>query len=177
MIVAANKVDIMQDPELLERLRAHVEAQGLELFTISAAAHQGVRELVKRCAQELQDLPPVAVFEPTYVERPPEVDTTGEVSIEKFDDTWVVEAPWLQRLMANVNFSPTMRAAAGSTGSCAPPASLTSWRPWASRTGTPSPCTTWNLNISGNPPEPSAPPPWGGAFFARRFVCLAHILK
>ena len=105
MIVAANKVDIMQDPELLERLRAHVEAQGLELFTISAAAHQGVQELVKRCAQELQDLPPVAVFEPTYVERPPEVDTTGEVSIEKFDDTWVVEAPWLQRLMANVNFS------------------------------------------------------------------------
>ena len=105
MLVCANKVDIMQDPELLERLRAHVEAQGLELFTISAAAHQGVRELVKRCAQELQDLPPVAVFEPTYVERPPEVDTTGEVSIEKFDDTWVVEAPWLQRLMANVNFS------------------------------------------------------------------------
>ena len=105
MLVCANKVDIMQDPELLQRLRAHVEGQGLELFTISAAAHQGVQELVKRCAQELQDLPPVAVFEPTYVERPPEVDTTGEVSIEKFDDTWVVEAPWLQRLMANVNFS------------------------------------------------------------------------
>ena len=105
MIVAANKVDIMQDPELLQRLREHVQAQGLEFFEISAAAHQGTRELVKRCAQELQDLPPVAVFEPTYVERPPEVDTSGEVSIEQFDDTWVVEAPWLQRLMANVNFS------------------------------------------------------------------------
>ena len=105
MIVAANKVDIMQDPELLQRLREHVQAQGLEFFEISAAAHQGTRKLVKRCAQELQDLPPVAVFEPTYVERPPEVDTSGEVSIEQFDDTWVVEAPWLQRLMANVNFS------------------------------------------------------------------------
>ena len=105
MIVAANKVDIMQDSELLQRLREHVQAQGLEFFEISAAAHQGTRELVKRCAQELQDLPPVAVFEPTYVERPPEVDTSGEVSIEQFDDTWVVEAPWLQRLMANVNFS------------------------------------------------------------------------
>ena len=58
MIVAANKVDIMQDPALLERLRAHVEAQGLELFEISAAAHQGTRELVKRCAQELQTCPP-----------------------------------------------------------------------------------------------------------------------
>ena len=30
--------------------------------------------------------------------------TSGEVSIEKYDDTWGVEAPWLQHLMANVNF-------------------------------------------------------------------------
>ena len=105
MIVAANKVDIMEDPSLLEKLRAHVEAQGLEFFEISAAAHQGTRELVKKAAQELSQLPPVIVYEPTYVERPPEVDTTGEVSIEQFDDTWVVEAPWLQRLISNVNFS------------------------------------------------------------------------
>ena len=104
MIVAANKVDIMSDPTLLDKLRTHVEGQGMELFEISAAAHQGVRELVKKAAQELQELPPVAVYEPTYVERPPEVDTTGEVQIERYDDTWVVEAPWLQRLIANVNF-------------------------------------------------------------------------
>ena len=104
MIVAANKTDIMADPALLDKLRAHVEALGLELFEISAAAHQGTRELVKQAARELAQLPPVAVYEPTYVERPPEVDTSGEVSIEKYDDTWVVEASWLQHLMANVNF-------------------------------------------------------------------------
>ena len=104
MIVAANKTDIMADPALLDKLRAHVEGLGLELFEISAAAHQGTRELVKQAARELAQLPPVAVYEPTYVERPPEVDTSGEVSIEKYDDTWVVEAPWLQHLMANVNF-------------------------------------------------------------------------
>ena len=104
MIVAANKVDIMTDPSLLEKLRAHVESKGYELFEISAA-HQGVRELVKRAAQELAQLPAVVVYEPTYVERPPEVDTSGEVSIQQFDETWVVEAPWLQRLIANVNFS------------------------------------------------------------------------
>ena len=78
MIVAANKVDIMEDPALLEKLRKHVEEQGMELFEISAAAHQGTRELVKKAAQELSQLPPVVVYEPTYVERPPEVDTTGE---------------------------------------------------------------------------------------------------
>ena len=104
MLVAANKVDIMQDPALLEQLRTYVESQGMELFEISAAAHMGTRELMKRAAQELQNLPPVVVYEPTYVERPPEVDTSGEVEIQQFDDTWVVEAPWLQRLMANVNF-------------------------------------------------------------------------
>ncbi len=104
MIVAANKVDIMTDPALLDALRAHVEGLGLELVEISAAAHQGTRELVLRTAQLLQELPPVAVYEPTYVERPPEVDTDGAVDIQEFDGTWVVDAPWLQRLIANVNF-------------------------------------------------------------------------
>ncbi len=104
MIVAANKADIMEDPVLLDRLRAHVESLGLELYTISAAAHRGTRELVLRAAQLLQELPPVTVYEPTYVERPPEVDTEGEVDIQEFDGTWVIDAPWLQRLIANVNF-------------------------------------------------------------------------
>ena len=105
MLVCANKADIMEDPALLDKLRAHVEAQGLELFVISAAAHQGTRELVRKTAQELQSLPPVTVYEPTYVPRPPEVDTSSEVTIERYDETWVVEGPWLQRLIANVNFS------------------------------------------------------------------------
>ena len=105
MIVAANKVDIMADPALLEKLKKHVQEKGRELFEISAAAHQGTGELVKAAARILQELPPVAVYQPTYVERPPEVDTSGEVDIQRYDDTWVVDAPWLQRLMANVNFS------------------------------------------------------------------------
>ena len=104
MIVAANKADIMADPALLDRLRTHVEGLGLELYVISAATHQGTRELVLRTARLLQELPPVAVYEPTYVERPPEVDTDGAVDIQEFDGTWVVDAPWLQRLIANVNF-------------------------------------------------------------------------
>ena len=105
MIVAANKVDIMADPALLEKLKKHVQEKGMELFEISAAAHRGTGELVKAAARILQELPPVAVYQPTYVERPPEVDTSGEVDIQRYDDTWVVDAPWLQRLMANVNFS------------------------------------------------------------------------
>ena len=104
MIVAANKVDIMEDPGLLEALRAHVEAKGCPLYEISAAAHQGVGELVRAVAGELAHLPPVTVYEPEYVPRPPEIDTTQELSIQQMDETWIVEGPWLQRLISNVNF-------------------------------------------------------------------------
>ena len=58
----------------------------------------------RAAARELEHLPPITVYEPTYVERPPEVDTSGEMDIQQFDDTWVVEAPWLQQLIASVNF-------------------------------------------------------------------------
>ena len=104
MIVAGNKVDIAPDREALEKLKAHVEKLGLPFFEMSAAAHQGTRELMWFAARRLQELPPITVYEPTYVERPPEIDTSEELTIEREDDTWIVDGPWLRQLMANVNF-------------------------------------------------------------------------
>ena len=104
MLVAGNKADIAGDRTLVDRLRAHVEARGMPFFEISAATGQGVRELVFAAARELENLPPIAVYEPDYVPAPPEIDTSGEVRIVHEDDTWIVDGPWLQRLMANVNF-------------------------------------------------------------------------
>ena len=105
MLVAANKLDIAQDRDGLDRLRAHVEALGLPFFELSAASHQGVRELMRAAAGELAHLPPVRVYEPEYVERPPQVDTSEPLTIRHEDDVWIVEGPWLQKIMANVNFS------------------------------------------------------------------------
>lgn len=106
-IVCANKVDILAPgSDNLERLRAHVEAKGYTLLELSAAAHQGTRELVGKIAEQLSTLPPVTVYEPEYVKRPPVVDTSAPLDIQRADDgTWIVEGPWLQRLMGNVNFS------------------------------------------------------------------------
>ena len=105
-IVAANKVDILEDPSNLERLRSHVESLGYTLYEISAAAHQGTRELVKKVAEMLSVLPPVTVYEPEYVPKLPVIDTSAPLDIQRADDgTWLVEGPWLQRLMGNVNFS------------------------------------------------------------------------
>lgn len=104
MLVVANKMDILEDQELLERFRAHVEAKGLPFFELSTATQLNVRALMKRAAEELSKLPPPIVFESNYVERRPEVDTQEPLNIEHIDDVWLIDGPWLQKIMANVNF-------------------------------------------------------------------------
>ena len=105
-IVAANKCDLLgEDRENVERLRAHAEELGYRFFELSAVTHEGTRELVKACASRLAELPPILHYEADYVPPEPVVDTSEELSIENFDDMWVVEGPWLQRLVATVNFS------------------------------------------------------------------------
>ena len=105
-LVAANKCDLLEDgSDNLQRLRSHVEERGFQLFELSAATHAGTRELVAACASMLRELPPIASFEADYVPPEPKVDTSGDLTIEKFDDMWLVEGPWLQRLVATVNFS------------------------------------------------------------------------
>lgn len=103
-IVVANKTDLLADSEQLEKFRAHVEEAGYEFMAMSAATHQGTRELVQAVARRLSDLPPVTVYEPEYVPRPVEVDMSEPLNIIHEDETWIVEGAWLQRLMANINF-------------------------------------------------------------------------
>ena len=104
-IVAANKCDLLGDDRTnIDRLRAHVEAQGYEFFEMSAAAHTGTRELIQACAAKLAEIPPVPPYEADYVPPEPEVGTSDELQIRHFDDLWVVEGPWLQRLMSTINF-------------------------------------------------------------------------
>ena len=105
-IVVGNKTDLLwESRENIDKLRAHVESLGYMFFEMSAASHNGTRELVKECARRLSELPPILQFEADYVKPEPKVDTSGELEIKQFDDLWVVEGPWLQRLVATVNFS------------------------------------------------------------------------
>ena len=104
-IVVANKCDLLEEgSDNADRLRQHVEALGYSFFVMSAAAHQGTRELVKECARRLSELPPVITYEADYVKPEPVIDTSEELTIENFDDMWIVEGPWLQKLVSTVNF-------------------------------------------------------------------------
>lgn len=104
MLVVGNKTDIAPDTTLSDKLRAHVEGKGLPYYEMSAAAHRGTQALMQVAATRLAACPPILTYEPTYVERPPEVDVTEPLTIVHEDNTWIVEGAWLQRLISNVNF-------------------------------------------------------------------------
>ena len=106
MIVAANKCDLLPpDSDNLERLRAHVEEAGCELYEISAGTTQGIRNLMRVVAEKLRTLPPVTVYEPEYVEVIETVGDPSDFEIEHLGSTWVIGGEWLERLIGNINFN------------------------------------------------------------------------
>ncbi|NLV86203.1 MAG: GTPase ObgE [Clostridiales bacterium] len=105
-IVAANKCDLLPEgSKLLDELREYVEAAGYEFFEMSAATHAGTHELMLRAAEKLAGLPPVIYYEPEYVVPEPVIETSEDLIIEQYDDCWIVEGPWLEKLISRVNFS------------------------------------------------------------------------
>ncbi len=104
-IVVANKCDLLGgDRTPIERLKAHVEAQGYDYFEMSAVAHQGTQELMRAAASLLAVLPPMIRYEPDYVAPEPEVGSVDTLEIRRMDrDYWTVEGPWLERLLRSVN--------------------------------------------------------------------------
>ena len=105
MIVAANKIDLMMpESDNLERLRAHVEAKGYELYEISAGTTQGTRHLMQVVAEKLRTLPPVTIYEPEYVEVIESAGDPQDLVIEHLGSTWVITGTWLERLIMNINF-------------------------------------------------------------------------
>jgi GTP-binding protein len=53
VLVAANKIDALDEPERLDRLRQHLEQQGVPLFAISAAAGDGLPALLEAMWREV----------------------------------------------------------------------------------------------------------------------------
>ena len=103
-IVVANKMDIMQDEENLNRLRAFLSEKDIPLYEMSAAIHKGTKELMRVVYEKLQELPPITVYETEYVKPLPEAGDPQELQIEHMDDIWLVSSPWLERLIMDINF-------------------------------------------------------------------------
>ncbi len=105
MIVAANKTDLMMpESDNLERLKAHCEELGIEVYEISAGTTQGTKQLMRIVAEKLRTLPPVTIYEPEYVAPVVEAGDPSELVIEHLGNTWLITGTWLERLIVNINF-------------------------------------------------------------------------
>lgn len=102
-ILVANKTDLLGDDRApVERLKAYAEEKGFDFLELSAATNQGVHELVMKTWEELQELPPVFIYEPEYIPVEEEV-TERDITVEKVEDYYVVGGAWIDKLMGSVN--------------------------------------------------------------------------
>lgn len=62
-IIVANKVDAMQDETLYNELQKMAKKENIEIFKVSAATGEGLKDLFKHVAEELKKLPKEDIVE------------------------------------------------------------------------------------------------------------------
>lgn len=102
-ILVANKIDAMQDETEYNELEKLAEENNLELFKISAATGQGLKELLNRVAEKLKELPKEELVETEerVVYTLKEEKNEFDVRIE--DGVYVVDGPAIEKLLGRVN--------------------------------------------------------------------------
>ncbi len=89
-IIAANKTDIPEASENVERIKAHFEPLGYEVYPISAASNKGLDKIIEAAARKLRDYPQDIVFDEDFEEFE-EVKVDNEpFKIEVFDGNYYV---------------------------------------------------------------------------------------
>lgn len=84
MIVAANKMDVTGANEHFNALQDEMQAKGIEVFPVSAAANQGLDNLLQRAAEIVDSLPPVELEDEEFEEA--DIVVESDYDVEKLDD-------------------------------------------------------------------------------------------
>ncbi len=106
-VIVANKLDLVEDRSSLAGFEKFVSDSGCDLIYVSAATGNNIKELVNLAYKKLADLPPITVYESTYVEPTPitAVGDGHEITITRDPSgTYIVEGEWLYNLMGSINF-------------------------------------------------------------------------
>jgi len=103
-IVAANKVDLLENEDKYEEFKKVIEAKGYKVFPISAATNKGLKEVMLYISGKLKEIPDTILINDTEKEV---VYTAGDekpFEIRKEDDIYVVEGSWVRKLVSSTNF-------------------------------------------------------------------------
>lgn len=102
-VIAANKVDVMQETDNLELLRAEFEPKGYEIFPISAVTGEGLKQLLYRVNELVQSVgAETIIFEQEYFPQKEEIPDSVTVTIDK-DGVFVVEGAIIEKMLGYTN--------------------------------------------------------------------------
>ena len=107
-IIAANKIDAIFDPEddPVARIKAEFEPQGVEVMAISAVTGEGVKSLLYKVSEMLENLDDAPIiFEQEYF---PEIENSPEeepfvVYYDEEEDEYVIEGPRIEKMLGYTN--------------------------------------------------------------------------
>lgn len=102
-IIVANKVDVMQDESLYEKLAELAKEKNLEIYKISAATGQGIKDLMQQVSKELKELPKEELIETEAPRKVYRLEKEEPYTITKKEDMYVVDGPAIRELMRKVN--------------------------------------------------------------------------
>ena len=102
-IIVANKIDSMQDESLYNELENVAKENNMEIFKVSAATGQGMKELMIEVSKILKILPKEDLVEEKEAKKVYKLEEEQPFTIVKEDDMYVVDGSAIRELMRKVN--------------------------------------------------------------------------
>ena len=102
-IIVANKIDSMQDENLYKDLEKLAKEENIEIFKVSAATGEGLKELFKHVSDVLKTLPKEDLLEGEERVVYTLEEDRDEFEVIRENGEFVVKGPAVDRLMGRVN--------------------------------------------------------------------------
>ena len=102
-IIVANKIDIMQDDTGYKELEKLAKEQNIEIFKISGATGQGIKELLNRVSEVLKTLPKEEIVDEEDRVVYTLNDVSNDFTVRKEDGIFIIEGKAINRLMGRIN--------------------------------------------------------------------------
>ncbi len=102
-IIVANKIDSMQDKSLYENLQKLAKQKNMEIYAISSATGEGVKELMKRVSEVLKQLPKEDLIEIEKAKKVYTLEEKEDVTVKKENGMFIVSGQVVEKLMRTLN--------------------------------------------------------------------------
>ena len=107
--MVANKCDsvLWEEEPYVRDFEKHVKSLGYPLFFVSAVTGEGIPELLRAVREQLDELPPIKVYEREISEEEAAIRASAderETTVKVEGGVYYVEGKWLYNFMGQINF-------------------------------------------------------------------------